>query len=247
MKIQIEFDEISIEIFDWQQKSLIAEATISRQLNKPLDTSYPNEEQVKRVPLSLTIPELEKIALEKRPELKSFEAAVERAKALRLFAQTEWLPDITGRLEARKFKGEDEVREVDNFIGVSIPVWSLLKGIGGGWRSAQEEVKSAEALYMDMKNESLFRVHEAHAKFRSSENALTTYESSILPKAKQQVDIAISSYEAGTADILNLIDAQRTLKNTQIGFYKAMSDYEMALSDLKLSVGDDLKNQGESS
>lgn len=247
LKVQIESDEISIEIFDWQQKSHIAEATVSRQLNKPLDTAYPIAAEIKRAPFSLTIPELEKIALEKRPELKSFEIGVERAKSSKLFSQTEWLPDIVGRFEARKFKGEDEIREYDNFIGFSVPVWSLLKGIGGGWASAQREVDAAEFLYTDMKNETLFRAREAHAKFKSAENALNTYESSILPKAKQQVDIAISSYEAGRTDILNLIDAQRTLKNTQISYYKAMSDYEMALSDLRLSVGDDLKNQGESS
>ncbi len=246
LKVRIEVDQISIEIFDWQQKSHIAEAAVSRQLNKPLDTAYPVKELLKRAPLSLTFPELEKIALEKRPELKSFEVGVERAKASRLLSQTEWLPDITGRIEARKFNGEDNIREYDNFIGFSVPVWSLVKGVGGGWASAKKEVDAAQALYIDMKNETLFRLHEAYAKFESAENALNTYESSILPTAKQQVDIAISSYEAGRTDILNLIDAQRTFKNTQIGYYKAMSDYEMALSDLRLGVGDDLKNEGES-
>lgn len=246
LKVRIELDQILIEIFDWQQKSHIAGAAVSRQLNKPLDTAYPVKEQLKRAPLSLRLPELEKIALEKRPELKSFEVGVERAQASRLLSQTEWLPDITGRIEARKFNGEDDIREYDNFIGFSVPVWSLLKGIGGGWVSAQKEVNATQALYVDMKNETLFRVHEAYAKFQSAENALNIYESSILPTAKQQVDIATSSYEAGRTDILNLIDAQRTLKNTQIGYYKAMSDYEMALSDLRLAVGDNLKNEGES-
>ncbi len=241
LKVQIELAQNSIEIFDWTQKSHIAEATVSKQLNKPLDTQYSIEEKAQRSAFSLSLPDLEKTALEKRPELKFVESALEQAKASRLLSQTEWLPDITGRLEARKYRGEDEVRDYDNFIGVSVPVWSLLKGIGGGWRSAQEEVNSAEALVADMKNEVLFRIHEAYARFKSSENALTMYESFILPQAKQQVDISLSSYEAGKSDILNLIDGQRTLKNTQISYFKAMSDYETALSDLKFSVGDDLK------
>ena len=139
---------------------------------------------------------------------------------------------------------EDAKLEYDNFIGFSVPVWSLLKGIGGGWHSAQKEVEAAESLYTDMKNEVLFRIHEAYAKFKSAENALNTYESLILPQAKSQVDISLSSYEAGRVDILDLIDAERTFKNTQIGYYKALSDYEMALSDLRLAVGDDLKGQG---
>ncbi len=247
LKVQIELEQISIEIFDWRQKSRIAMVAVSRQLNKPLDTAYPVKEQLNRTPLSLTLSDLEKVALDKRPELKSFEAGVERARASRLLAQTEWLPDITGRLEAMKMKGEDEYSRYDNFIGVSVPVWSLLKGIGGGWHGAQKEVEAAESLYTDMRNETLFRVHEAHAKFQSAENALNVYESLILPQAKSQVDISLSSYEAGRVDILDLIDAERTFKNTQIGYYKAMSDYEMALSDLRFSVGDDLKDQGESS
>jgi outer membrane protein, heavy metal efflux system len=247
LKVQIELEQISIEIFDWRQQSHIAEAAISRQLNRPLSTSYPIDSEVKRLPLSLSLADLEKMALGKRPELKSFEAAVERAKAARLFSQTEWLPDITGRVEAMQMKGEGDISRYDNFVGVSVPVWSLLKGAGGGWHSAQKEVEAAQSLYTDMKNETLFRVHEAYAKFKSAENALNIYESLILPQSKSQVDIALSSYEAGRVDILDLIDAERTFKNTQMGYYKAMSDYEMALSDLRLAVGDDLKGQGENS
>ncbi|MBI2094839.1 MAG: TolC family protein [Candidatus Omnitrophica bacterium] len=240
LKVQIELAQLSIEIFDWRQKEHVAEATVSKQLNRPLDTRYSIEENPKRASLALPLADLEKTALAKRPELKALDAAVGRSKAARALAKTEWLPDITARMEARKFKGDDDIREYDNFIGLSVPVWSLLKGIGGGWRSADEEVRSAELLYTDMKNETLLKVHEAYAKFLSAQNALNAYESLILPQAKQQVDVSLSSYEAGKSDILNLIDAQRTFKNTQIGDARARSDYETALSDLRLAVGDDL-------
>ena len=240
LKVQIEIAQLSIELFDWRQREHLAEAGVSRQLNRPLDTRYSIEENPKRTPLALSLADLEKTALAKRPELKALDSAVGRAKAGRALAKTEWLPDITARVEARKFKGDDEFREYDNFIGISVPVWSLFKGIGGGWRSADAEVRAAELLYIEGRNEMLHHVHEAYSKFLSAQNALNTYESVILPQAKQQVDVSLSSYEAGKSDVLNLIDAQRTLKNTQIGYYKAMSDYEMALSDLRLAVGDDL-------
>ncbi|MBI3316073.1 MAG: TolC family protein [Candidatus Omnitrophica bacterium] len=240
LKVQIELAQVSIDVFDWRQKEHIAEATVSRYLNKPPDTSYAIEEKPVRTPLAFSRVDLEKAALEKRPELNALKIGVDRAKDARVLAHTEWLPDITGRIEARKFKGEDTIREVDNFIGVSFPVWSLLKGIGGGWRSADEDLRAAESLYEDMKNEVLHKVHEAYSEFLLAENALNTYENIILPQAKQQVDVSLSAYEAGKTDILNLIDAQRTLKSVQISYAKAMSDYEMALSDLRLAVGDDL-------
>ncbi len=73
-----------------------------------------------------------------------------------------------------------------------------------------------------------------------AEHALKTYEQTILPQAKQQVEVALSSYEAGRSDILTLIDAQRTLRDAQIAYYKFAADYELGLSDLRLAVGGDM-------
>src|SRR3989338_4516329 len=132
LKVQIELAQISIELYDWRQKAFVAEAAVSRALGKPLDTVYSIEERTARGKFLYTLPELEQLALKKKPELKAFEKALERARASSALAQTDWLPDITGRIEARQFKGEDSIREYDNFIGVTVPVWSLLKGMGGG-------------------------------------------------------------------------------------------------------------------
>ena len=240
LKVQIELAKISIEIFEWRQKEHVAEVEISHQLNQSPGTHYEADPPAARLPFSLSFAELEKIALDKRPELKALGFTVDRARAERTLAKSEWLPDITGRIEARKFKGEDDIREYDNFIGVSVPVWSLLKGIGGGWRSADEAVRAAESLLIEMKNEVLHKVHEAYAKLESARYALETYENLILPQARQQVNVTLSSYEAGRTGALDLIDAERTLKNTQIAYAQAVSDYEMALSDLRLAAGDDL-------
>ncbi|HLF17635.1 MAG TPA: TolC family protein [Candidatus Omnitrophota bacterium] len=241
LKVGIEISQLDVEIFNWQQREHVLEANISKQLNQPLETQYSSKEPTQDGALSLERPELERIALDKRPELKMLEIGIKRAKNARTLAKTEWLPDITFRVEARKFKGEDDVREYDNFIGFSFPLWSLARGAKGEWKSADEDVRFAESTYLDMKNEVLLRVHEAYARFESARNALKNYENIILPQAKQQVQVSLSAYEAGKMDILMLIDAQRTLKNVQIEYSKAVAEYEMGLSDLKLAIGDDLK------
>ena len=176
-----------------------------------------------------------------RPELKAFEQGIKRAKASRLLAMTNWLPDLTGRIEMRQFRGESGIREHDTFLGVTVPVWSLLKGAGGEWAGANHDVQEAEALYTQMKNEVLLAVHEAYGTFQASDYAVQMYALSILPQAKQQVEVALAAYEAGRSGFLELIDAQRMLRESQLAYYTAKADHAMGLSNLRLAVGANLE------
>ncbi|MGH7198452.1 MAG: TolC family protein [Candidatus Omnitrophota bacterium] len=240
LKVQIELSKNAIEVFNWRERVHIQEAHFSHQLDESLETRYVIVNDGERAPFSLTRPELERAAIAKRPELKAFEIGIQRARDNRSLVTTEWLPDITLRYEGRQFKGEDSVSEHDTSIRVTVPVWSLIAGIGGVWKSSEDEVKAAEAMYVKMKNEVFLAIHEAFSKVKAADNALRIYENAILPQAKQQVEVALASYEASRADFLAVIDAQRTLKNTQIEYYRAVAEYEMGLSDLRLAVGQDL-------
>ena len=240
LKAQIELAKLNIDIFNWQQKEHLAEAHFSHILNRPLETTYRIAEPPPSTRLSSTMDELERRAVAARPELKVVETAMRRAKTNRMMAVTNWLPNITGRIEARQFRGEDSIRETDTFIGITVPVWSLLKGVSGDWKSAARDVQEAEALYTEMKNEVWLAIHEAYAKVQTSEYALRNYETAILPQAKQQVEVALAAYQAGKADFLSLIDAQRTLKETQVAYYQVAAEHELGRSNLRLAVGESL-------
>lgn len=240
LKVQIELSRNSIEVFNWRENVHIQQAHFSHLLDEPLETQYVIVNDDARSVLSYSRPELDRLAITKRPELKALEIGIQRAKDSRTLAYTEWLPDITLKYEGRQFKGEDSIRENDTFIGVTLPVWSLFKGIGGAWKSSEDELKAAEAMYVEMKNEVLLTLHQAYSKVKAARNALNIYENSILPQAKLQVEVALASYEAGKVDFMSVIDAERTLRSMQIEYHKAVAEYEMGLSDLRLAVGDDL-------
>jgi len=237
LKVQIEHSKVQIDLFNARQQEHVAQAHFSHILDRSLETRYAIPDDMPLTPLDLTRPELERLALKTKPELLAMETGIRRAKANRLMAFTSWLPEVTGRLEGRQFRGESGLREKDTFIGITVPVWSLLKGAGGEWKSAQREVQQAQAQYLEMKNEVLLAVHEAYAASASAQNGLLQYEQVILPQARQQVDVAFASYEASRTDFLNLIDAQRMLKDAQMAYYTLKADYERGLSNLRLAVG----------
>lgn len=244
LKIQLELSKIQIELFNVRQAEHIAEAHFSHILGQSLETRYRLPGERLSLPLSLPREALEPLALQTRPELKVFEIGIRRAKANRLLAAMRWLPDLTGRIEARQFRGEGGIREYDSFIGVTVPVWSLVRGAGGEWKGATRELQAAEAMSQSMKNEVLLSVHEAHAKVQSAEHAMRVYEQSIIPQAKQQVEVAFAAYEAGRADFLDLIDSQRTLKDAHIAHYKVQAEHEHGLSELRLAIGGPISQDG---
>ncbi len=237
LKVHIELAKARVDLFNTRQQEHLAEAHFSHILNRSLETRYTIPDDLPMSPLNLARPELERLALKHKPELLAIETGISRAKANRLLAFTNWLPDVTGRIEARQFPGESSLREKDTFIGITVPVWSLVKGASGQWQSAQRDVQQAEAQYVEMKNEVLLSVHEAYAAAASAQNGLLQYEQVILPDARQQVEVALSAYEAGRTDFLNLIDAQRMLKDAQMAYYKLKADYERGLSNLRLAIG----------
>jgi len=237
LKASIESSKIGIERYQWNEHVHLAEAHLSHILNRSLETSYDIPEVARSPAPTFSTTDLEQLALRVRPELKALEIGIQRAKASRWMAATTWLPNVTGRIEARQFSGQGHIREYDTGLFLSVPVWSLLKGIGGEWKGAGRDVQACEARYTEMKNEVWLSIHEAYSKVKTADHAVTTYEQSILPQAKQQAEVALASYEAGRSDLLSLIDAQRMLKDAQIAYYKFLANYELGLSDLRVAIG----------
>ncbi len=237
LKANVEAAKVDIERSALLRDQHAAEAHLSHLLNQSLDTQYRLGPEEPARPLAVNLRELEYLALHARPELLALDIGIGRAKASRFLTATRWLPDVTARWEGRQFPGESGIREHDTFVGVTVPVWSLVKGVSGEWAGAQDEVREAEAEYDAMKNEVLLAVHEAYGQAQAAAQALETYERTILPQAKQQVEVAFASYEAGRTDFLDLLDAQRTLKESQIAYYRRRADHERALADLRRAVG----------
>ena len=237
LKAEIERSRLEIDIVNWQQREQLAQAHLSHVLNQSLETVYEIAEAPRGEPTALSPQELEALALRVRPELRALQIRVAQAKTGRWIARTAWLPQLTGRIEARQFSGEGSIREYDTFLGMTVPVWSVVKGVGGEWSAASRDVDEAEAMYQEEKNEVLLALHEAYAKITASQHAVAMYEHVILPQAQQQVDVALSAYEAGRMDFLVMLDAQRMLRDLQVAYYGVAADYDRGLSDLRHAIG----------
>lgn len=170
-------------------------------------------------------------ALSRNPRLKEMEADVRRAEAALLLAGKSRIPDFALGVEA-------DVKASPMFVrpsaGVTLPIWR---------DKIAAEIAEASALQgasrARLSNERLTLTVEVAMKsyqYRESTRLLALLQNSLLPKARQSLEVARAGYSTGTTDFINLIDAQRTLLEFNLAEVEARIKRELALADLSLQV-----------
>jgi cobalt-zinc-cadmium efflux system outer membrane protein len=171
------------------------------------------------------------MALSRNPRLKAMEADVRRAESAMVLAGKSRIPDFALGVEADVKASPTMVRPSG---GMTLPIWrdKIAAEIAGA-RNLEGASKAR------LSNERLTLTVEVAMKsyqYRESTRLLALLQNSLLPKAKQSLEVARSGYSAGATDFINLIDAQRTLLEFRLAEVEARIKREMALADLSLQV-----------
>jgi outer membrane protein TolC len=86
----------------------------------------------------------------------------------------------------------------------------------------------------------MFEVKDFLAKIEAAEKMITLYKTTVLPQAQQTLESARIGYQAGKAEFLTLLDAERAVKDFQLAYYRALAESEQRIADLERAVGADL-------
>jgi outer membrane protein TolC len=108
------------------------------------------------------------------------------------------------------------------------------------------------------KNEALARYRSAEEKYEETENQLTQiielklfeyddalrkvqlYRDGLVPKAKQSLNAFYTAYQAGEADFLSVLDAQRQLLEFQLQYERSLTDLAKGKAELEMLTGTEL-------
>jgi outer membrane protein TolC len=59
-----------------------------------------------------------------------------------------------------------------------------------------------------------------------------------IEQAKESLRIEREKYDLGKGAIVDVLDAQSALLDSQTNYYRALADYNVALAQLKLAIGE---------
>ena len=80
-------------------------------------------------------------------------------------------------------------------------------------------------------------VINAYAAWKSAQKVVALYESGYLKQSQQSLEISRYVYQRGAGSLLDLLDAERTYRDTEIGYRQALSNYMTSVQQLNFAVG----------
>ncbi len=99
-------------------------------------------------------------------------------------------------------------------------------------RAARKRLDQAETHIWEQVEHEAFKIDDASRK-------ITLYRDSILPRAREVLQLTLVSYRTGESSILDLIDAERTLIEFDLSYWRACSAHQKAKAQLHSLIGGD--------
>jgi cobalt-zinc-cadmium efflux system outer membrane protein len=192
-----------------------------------------NQLQAPKVELNLIA--LKETALANRPDVKVAEAEVSLAES------TIKLERSRAKGEVTPYVGYKRVG-VDNTVlaGVTVPLPMGNRNQTGIAR-AEAQQKVAETNLGLVRNRALAEVEAAYRAYETAREQVRAYEAGLLRQADESREIQLGAYQEGAAELIALIDAQRTRTEIRANYYRAIFDYYTSIFQLELATGTDIK------
>jgi cobalt-zinc-cadmium efflux system outer membrane protein len=239
LKAVVEISKLHDDLVVMDERARIAEAQLNTLLDHPPDAPIgPVGAPHERVILPASS-ELQRMALERQPELRNALLQRERAEAALAAARTEYKPDF--------FVGGGYFlmpRDRDSWtatVGISWPKAPWSRGrLDARVAEAAADIETARARERVVENAIRLAVQDAYVRVQSAAQRAALLRTSIVPQSEQTLEVSRVAYQADRVDFLALIDNQRLLLDVQLAYYRAVSDLEQAIADLERAVGTEL-------
>ncbi len=246
-KAHVEVSKMVDELIMLSQRKKVLEAKLNTLLNRPPETPMGEPEEVVYRRFSLTLEELQKMALEMNPTLKGMKKMIEAKEKAHTLAKREYYPDFKFLFAYGQRDNGPGVKRLDMLTGmmeVNIPIFFKSKQ-DRKVAETKAEILGTEAQYRAMKNEVLFMITDMASMVHRSERQLELYKTGIIPQARLLINSAISAYQVNKADFMTLLDSQMTLYKYELEYHQALTEYEKNVANLGAVIGRQFLEGGE--
>jgi outer membrane protein, heavy metal efflux system len=228
----------------WAEKELTtSQAKLNTLLSRPPSSPLGQPAEPALAPVDLQFSKLEKLAIEQRPELRALESSINKSeRAVELAERNRKYPDFMVGLQYWFAPDQSPKHMYTPMVSLSIPFspWTKAKH-EHEIEEALAERQAARSTLAAMKNMTLFEVKEMSARVEAAMKSIAIYRDGLLPQADQSFQAAVAAYQTGGVNFMTLLDAQRTIRDVRMGYYKTLVEYEQSRADLERAVGKELQ------
>ena len=181
--------------------------------------------------------ELRAKALAARPDLRSAATAIEKARNDNKLAWANGSTDPTLASDYARIGPKNTMG-----VGVSFPIKIFDKNQGEKERT-KLEIERLEKVKKSIEVTAVRDVDSAYAAVESVRALLGPYKERYLAQSAEVRDTVSFSYSKGGASLLELLDAQKSYRDTQVTYRNLIASFLAAVNQLSLAAGADLGRQ----
>ena len=232
LRASTELASIENRIVELELDREVAQAALNRLLGRAADA--PVALATDRVP---SVPDGEAVP---HPRLVARAAEIDAARQrLRLARLGDW-PDLTVQA-TYGFVGDDGLAVMANGddqwslgFGINLPIWR-------GARRAQVRqgtiaVREGEARLVAERDDVAFEIARARSDVAAQRRLIELFDATVLPQARQTIEVADAAYRAGRGDFLTYVDAWRRVLDFELARCRATADLGHAAADLRRAL-----------
>jgi len=204
--------------------------------------------------LSLSLEDVIARALGERPDLKAARSEEVRAEAELRLARAERVPDVIGLVRYSRIQSQfpqlgvspsgqlAPLRDTDHVLtmGVSIPLPFANRNQGNV--EAAMARRQAAALRRQFVEQSVrTEAIVAHTQYIATLRALEAFGQDVVTQSQDSLEIIRASYDLGEVELLDLLQEQRRLVDTQRAYTEILKEHYVARAMLEAAVGTEVK------
>jgi outer membrane protein TolC len=173
-------------------------------------------------------------ALEASPELRAAQARVRGRESAVALARREFLPDF---MLMGAYDRLWQERELQPFVGLSMNVPLRRARRAAALDEARAELERAQHERAGLEDEIRFSVESGAERLAEARTVLALYEERLLPAARDRLEAAGAGFEAGRSDFQALVDAERELRELELGVEQARAEVSRRYAELEKATG----------
>lgn len=226
-KLQFEQDVTAAQLALLQSKALLRQMLGYETVPEDFDVSG----SLARKPYVVQLEDVQRQALATRSDLAAARNSVKLANDTVALAYSNRARDLTWEAE---YKRNGMVNGVGFGGSIEIPIRDRNQGEIARSKVAVRQAQETEAA---TRVGALTDVASAYAGFSTNDRVVRLYETGYLEQATKSREISNYAYRRGAASLLDLLDAERSFRSTQLAYRQALAAYMVSVEQVNMAVG----------
>jgi outer membrane protein TolC len=237
LRAQMAVTRLNEHLIELEEEKEEARASLNVLLGRRSDAPTEVSGEYTAVPALPPIEDLERVAIEHRPELAALRQQLATSKNTGLLTRMAIKPDFTVALGYMIMPAGSPSRNAYMAEATMNLPWLNRERHDGEAKQADAATDVTQAELEARTSAVFLEVRQAQIAVLSATKRIKLYRDTLLPQAEAAFTASTAAYRNNRAEFMSLIDAQNLLLDIQTAYYKASAAADAGVAQLERTIG----------